>query len=351
MSSEANYGKALGELRVVLVQFKPGQETYDQIVGTREQVFARYRPIFSTEHIASLSRDEFTSFLYWENNKHWSGLYRKGLGAAADMNRLRQALGILLDESSPIRERFPEALGMVTGLGKAIGTGILTIAYPDKYGVWNKTSEAALRQVGLWPNLDKGEGLGGRYEKINGLLRRLSSDLAIDLWTLDAMWWFLLEPKRMPALVSEASAEIVQGGGGSFALKRQLEEFLLENWDRTPLAKEWAIYTTAEDPEAGNQYPTDVGRIDVLAVHKKQPRFLVVELKRNQSSDQTVGQALRYVGWIKKHSAMEGQSVEALIIAHKADKDAHYALSTLPHVKMMTYEVEFRLKELEPLEE
>ena len=76
----------------------------------------------------------------------------------------------------------------------------------------------------------------------------------------------------------------VQGVEG-FALERQLEEFLLENWDPgTPLAKEWTIFKTPDDPEAGNQFPTDVGRIDILAVHREQPRFLVVELKRNQSS-------------------------------------------------------------------
>ncbi len=55
------------------------------------------------------------------------------------------------------------------GFGKGIATGILTVAYPEQFGVWNNTSEAALRQVGLWPNLLKGEGIGGRYEKINNL--------------------------------------------------------------------------------------------------------------------------------------------------------------------------------------
>lgn len=77
--------------------------------------------------------------------------------------------------------------------------------------------------------------------------------------------------------------------GESFALERQLEQFLLENWDRTPLAKEWTILKTPDDPEAGNQFPTDVGRIDILAVHKQLSRYLVVELKRNQGTDQTVG--------------------------------------------------------------
>ncbi len=154
MNAEGKYGTILGDLRGVLARFKPGQKAYDEIVATREQVFARYRPIFSPEHIPHLTKDEFTSFLYFENNRHWSGLYRTGLGAAADLNKLRAALAVLLDESRPIRERFPDALGMVTGFGKGIATGILTVAYPEKYGVWNNTSEAALRQVGLWPSFE-----------------------------------------------------------------------------------------------------------------------------------------------------------------------------------------------------
>jgi hypothetical protein len=350
MVGEEKHSKAVSDLRGVLVRFQPGQQTYDAIVGTREEVFARYRPIFSPEHISNLTKEEFTSFLYFENNHHWSGLYRQGLNAAGDMHTLRQALAVLLDENRPIRERFPEALNLVTGFGKAIATGILTVAYPDKYGVWNNTSEAALRQVGLWPHFARGEGVGGRYEQINELLVRLRTELGIDLWTLDALWWFLLEPERLPQAVAETSPQIV-ASGERFALERQLEEFLLENWERTPLAKEWAIFSMPDDPEAGNQYPTDVGRIDILAVHKTQPRFLVVELKRHQSTDQTIGQALRYVGWVKKHLATEGQSVEALIIAHRVEKEAQYALLTVPNVRMMMYEVEFRLTALASLPE
>ena len=356
MPDETAYNKALGDLRAVLTTLKPGQETYDEIVANRDQVFAKYQPIFSTDHIPSLSQDEFTSFLYFENNRHWSGLYRKGLQAATDMNTLRKALGVLLDQSTPIQKRFPLALDMVGGLGKATATGILTVAYPDIYGVWNNTSEGAIRKVGLWPHfLDKGEGVGVRYAKINSLLTRLRSDLQTDFWTLDALWWFLLSPQGWPALRPNTS-DAPQAGethsqiGGGFALERQLEEFLLENWDQTPLASEWAIYGTSEDPEAGNQFPTDVGPVDILAVHKREPRFLVIELKRNQSTDQTVGQVLRYMGWLEKHLGKEtGKTVDGLIIAHRVDKGAAYALSLLPHVSMMTYEMEFRLKRWETL--
>ena len=129
MTSEAKYSKLVGDLRGALARFKPGQKIYDAIVATREEVFAKYRPIFSPEHVPSLTREEFTSFLCFENNRHWTGLYRQGLGAAGDMERLRGSLAILLGENKPVRERFPEALGMVSGFGKAIATGILTVPY------------------------------------------------------------------------------------------------------------------------------------------------------------------------------------------------------------------------------
>lgn len=344
MSNDARYSEALAELRRTLSGSQAGTKLFDDIVAPRDQVFARYRPLFAVSHLPKLTKDEFTSFLYFENNRHWSGLYRQGLGAASDMKQLRGALAVLLDEGKPIDTRLPTALGMVNGVGKGIATAILTVAYPDQFGVWNNTSEAALRQLGIWPEIERGDGIGGRYDKINALLKKLSQDLGIDLWTLDALWWSFLDPERgegagSPVLVSESDAE-----AAGFALERQLEVFLLENWARTPLAKEWAILSTPEDPEAGNQFPTDIGRIDILAKHKKESRYLVIELKRNQSTDQTVGQVLRYLGWVKQHVAKAGDRVEALIIARSVDRGAHYALSTVADVSIMTYKVDFHLE-------
>jgi hypothetical protein len=61
--NEAEYASALGSLRIAMLKVRPGQRTYEEIVATREQVFARYRPIFSMDHVAILSKDEYTSFL------------------------------------------------------------------------------------------------------------------------------------------------------------------------------------------------------------------------------------------------------------------------------------------------
>jgi serine/threonine protein kinase len=190
---EDRYGKVLADLQQALARLKPGQKTYDEIVACRVPILKEYGRIFSPEHIPGITKEEFTSFLYFKNNRHWNGLYRQGLKAASNMANLRQALEILLDESKPIRQRFPQALDMVTGMGKGLATAILTVAYPEQYGVWNNTSEAALREVGLWENLSRGEGVGGRYEWLNKLLSQLIRDLNTNFWTLDALWWFLLE--------------------------------------------------------------------------------------------------------------------------------------------------------------
>ncbi len=71
----------------------------------------------------------------------------------------------------------------------------------------------------------------------------------------------------------------------------------------------------------------------------------MVELKRAQTSDDTVGQVLRYMGWVGSHLAESGESVEGLIIAHDNDARLHYALMGAPGVRLMLYEVQFDLRQ------
>jgi len=94
------------------------------------------------------------------------------------------------------------------------------------------------------------------------------------------------------------SAEAPYSHHHSFAMERQLHEFLWENWDQTELGQEWVRYTETGDERAGYEHVCGVGRIDILARHRRDGRWLVVELKRGQSNDETVGQVLRYIGWV-----------------------------------------------------
>jgi len=175
----------------------------------------------------------------------------------------------------------------------------------------------------------------------------------VDLWTLDALWWRIVVPDgALPEAVAGATAvdaevdeAVPSVAAQRFGLERHLQEFLRDNWEKTPLGKEWKLYEEDGDPEAGYEYPCGIGRIDLLAKHRTAQRWLVVELKRSQSSDQTVGQVLRYMGWVAQHLAAPGDSVEGLVIAHEADEGIAYALAAVPSVRLQLYEVEFRLKE------
>ena len=82
----------------------------------------------------------------------------------------------------------------------------------------------------------------------------------------------------------------------AFALEKHLEDFLVQNWAQTDLGKEYDIFE--EDGEkVGQQYPTDTGSIDILAIKKDKKELLVLELKKGRASDVVVGQALRYMGY------------------------------------------------------
>jgi len=130
-----------------------------------------------------------------------------------------------------------------------------------------------------------------------------------------------------------------------FSMEKYLEYFLVENWDKTPLGRDYDIY--AVDGElAGQQYRTPSGgRIDILAVSKDRKTLLVVELKRDKGVDQTLGQVQRYMGEIMGDIAEKGQSVKGLIIAHEADVGLQKALTVVPNVAFRCYEVSFNLLE------
>lgn len=67
---------------------------------------------------------------------------------------------------------------------------------------------------------------------------------------------------------------------------------MVANWKNTELGKQYDIYK--EDGQlVGQQYPSDTGPIDILAISKDKKELLVVELKRGRVSDVVVGQIQR----------------------------------------------------------
>lgn len=128
----------------------------------------------------------------------------------------------------------------------------------------------------------------------------------------------------------------------AFAMEKHLESFLVANWNQTILSKDFSIYEEEGEP-VGQQYTTDAGEIDILAISKDRKRLLVVELKRGRASDVVVGQVLRYMGFVKEQVAEDDQSVEGVIIALEDDQKLRWALASVPSISFYRYQISFKL--------
>ena len=131
-------------------------------------------------------------------------------------------------------------------------------------------------------------------------------------------------------------------GQGLFYMEKQLEDFIIENWDKTEFGKKYDLIKE-EGELISQQFKTDIGFIDILAKDKKTKNYVVIELKKNQTSDDTIGQLLRYMGQIKRNKKDDG--VKGIIVAGQFDTKLDHAKSMIPNSEVFLYEVDFKLKE------
>jgi len=169
-------------------------------------------------------------------------------------------------------------------------------------------------------------------EKSNNIVSE--SDLESDLSKI-------LEYYKKTVSIVTTSTTSIQNQG-LFYMEKQLEDFIILNWDKTELGKEYDLIVE-EGELISQQFRTDIGPIDILAKDKIKKNYVVIELKRNQTSDDTVGQLVRYMGWIKE--SKKDNNVKGIIIAGQYDKKLEYALKMVSNTEVFLYEVNFKLRE------
>jgi hypothetical protein len=94
-----------------------------------------------------------------------------------------------------------------------------------------------------------------------------------------------------------------------------------------------------QNAHEGHYSTEDVGIMDFLCSDRNN-NFVVIELKR-KSTDTTLAQLCRYMGWVKENLAEEEQKVHGLIISESKDIRLEYAIKVVPNVeiKQMTLNV------------
>ncbi len=161
--------------------------------------------------------------------------------------------------------------------------------------------------------------------------------------TLDPYAQEILETLgQQPATSPIQSVDPLIEDASAFALEKHLEDFLVENWSQTELGKGYDIFE--EDGEiVGQQYQSDTGPIDILAVSKDKKVLLVIELKKGKASDTVVGQIQRYMGFVNEMLAEKEQVVKGVIIALEDDIRIKRALSVAKDIDFYRYEITFKL--------
>jgi predicted RNA-binding protein len=129
-----------------------------------------------------------------------------------------------------------------------------------------------------------------------------------------------------------------------FALETHLEEFMDKNWNQIDFGRSLQRFVTEE--ENGRQFPAGQWSIDFLCKDTTNGHLVVIELKKGQTSDATVGQILRYMAWVDENMAESGQEVEGIIIAQDVDDALRYALKKVPSISVRTYRVDFALQKV-----
>ncbi len=126
-----------------------------------------------------------------------------------------------------------------------------------------------------------------------------------------------------------------------FAYEKDLQNFLSKNLHQI----ESGLKLYEEEDITGIQFPAGNRYIDILTLDKDN-HYVIIELKVSRGYDRVVGQILRYMAWIKKNHADEGQLVRGVIVAREITEDLLLACSQIPNIDLYEYQLSVSLKRI-----
>jgi hypothetical protein len=130
----------------------------------------------------------------------------------------------------------------------------------------------------------------------------------------------------------EQSAADTDSASSEFAYEQDLRDYLSKNLHLI----ERGLRLYSEESVSGIEFPAGGRFIDILALDAS-GGYIVIEFKVSRGYDRVVGQLLRYMGWIEKHQAEEGQRVRGVIVAKEVSDDLRLACARVADVQLFEY--------------
>ena len=147
------------------------------------------------------------------------------------------------------------------------------------------------------------------------------------------------QPQNASLIEDEDESPPEPQSGGEFAYEADLRNYLSKNL----ASLELGLRLYEDEGITGIEFPVGGRFIDILAADAEQG-LVVIELKVSRGYDRVVGQLLRYVAWIKKNLADEGQRVRGFIVAREISEDLRLACSLVSDLELFEYELSLKLK-------
>ncbi len=176
-------------------------------------------------------------------------------------------------------------------------------------------------------------------------IKALQSEFGIEasrwIWAALRVLFDHLE-RHQTVIILDCGAAAKAGGAPDYALalEKYLEDLLVEGWD----SLDWG----APLEYIGRQVPAgDLGFIDILARDRDTGAFVVIELKRDLSDDEVVGQLSRYMDWIKEHRALPAAvTVRGIIVVHHITPRLRSAVLAHANVRLCTYDLAITIQQV-----
>ncbi len=161
-------------------------------------------------------------------------------------------------------------------------------------------------------------------------------------WTIAALKAIFAHLERRQKVVAASTADRPNGCAPHYtvAIEQYLEDILVARWQSLG----WA----ADLQYLGRQVPCGtLGRIDILAKSRATGDFVVIELKRDQTDDEVIGQLSRYMGWVVEHRAAQaGVSVRGIVVVHELTPRLRAAALAHSNLEIYKYEVTVALSQV-----